>query len=520
MTDAERTARGRWLTPLTLSLAFLLVGLATLDYYGVSWDEPLHREWGRVLWSYTVTGDEALLDGLEGGGEFYGPLFYILNYGVSSLAHEIGMPVGPANHVLTLATAAAGVLCTGLVAGLLYGRASAFGASLLLCLTPPFFAHAHYNPKDIPLLALVAATVLFAARAYRAGRVRDAVACGALLGLATGMKPTALVMVPVIGAAIGSDLLARRGAGMAATVRLAAIAAAAALVALFAGWPTLWRRPDLLLASIRYFGSGSFWDGSVLYAGRITAATELPWHYTPVMLLVAIPVVTWVLAGFGAAAVGWRAARREAVFEALLPLLWIGLPLLVFLKPGLARYDGMRQLFFVVPAVAILGGVGWRVLWRFLERARGGRRAAIAASTLIAGWLVVESARAFPYGGSYVNGAARLVLGPHIERRLEVEYWGVTYREGMRWLQRHAAPNSVVCVPVASQILPWHQVLLWQWETSRADLVYDCGQDPDYVMLMTRFAEWPAEYRVYLTREPVYAISRLGSDLLYIYAAR
>jgi hypothetical protein len=284
-------------------------------------------------------------------------------------------------------------------------------------------------------------------------------------------------------------------------------------------WPTLWRQPSLLLGSIRYFGSGSFWDGTVLYAGQRFPATELPWHYAPVMLLMAIPLVTLVLAAGGAFLVARRIIGRERVFEGTLLFLWIGLTLLLFMKPGLSRYDGMRQLFFVVPAIVTLAGVGWAALWRAGDGSRRRRVLVAGVSLICAAWLVLENARVFPYGGSYVNAAARAMLGPHLEQRFELEYWGVTYREGMRWLRRSAEPSSVVCAPVASDILPWHQVLLWQRETSRADLTYDCARDARYVMLMTRFAEWPDEYRRLTRLRPVFTISRLGSDLLYIYEA-
>jgi 4-amino-4-deoxy-L-arabinose transferase-like glycosyltransferase len=521
MTGAPHPVMGRWRTPLAFAAGFLVLGLVTLDFYGVSWDEPLHREWGRILWAYLRTGDSALLSQLAGGAQYYGPLFYLLTYGVSELAHgALGMHFGAANHLVTLLTASLGVLCTYLLAETLTTRAAALGATTLLCLLPPFLAHAHYNPKDIPLLTLVTAAALFAAKAHRSRRTRDAVLAGAFLGWAIATKPTALVMVPVLGGAVAADLLLARSYGLRTAVRLVATTAVAAGVSLVVVWPTLWREPSLLLGSIRYFGSGRFWEGTVLYFGQLFPAVGLPWHYAPVMLLMAIPLVTLALAAVGLVLLARRILRRDRVFEGTMLFLWIGLTLLLFTRPGLARYDGMRQLFFVVPAIMTVAGAGWAAFWRVGNGSPRRRVLVVGASVIAAGWLALENARVFPYGGSYVNAAARMALGPHLERRFEPEYWGVTYREGMRWLQQSAEPNAVVCAPVASGILPWHQVLLWQRETSRADLTYDCARDARYVMLMTRFAEWPAEYRRLTALRPVFTISRLGSDLLYIYEVR
>jgi hypothetical protein len=141
---SEMRLRGRsLLVPLALCGAFLLLGLLTLDAYGVTWDEPLHRTWGERVWGYVVTGDDRMVEDLPGGGIYYGPLFYILGYGVSEFAHGVvGVPFTAANHLLTLVTATVGALCTFLLASALSTRRAALAATVMLLLLPPFVAHA------------------------------------------------------------------------------------------------------------------------------------------------------------------------------------------------------------------------------------------------------------------------------------------------------------------------------------------------------------------------------------------
>jgi hypothetical protein len=511
---ADTPSRRHWLAPLGFAGAFCLLGLLTLDAFGASWDEPLHRGWGEANWAYLRTGDPALVTGLPGGGDHYGPFFYLLGYGVSRLLHNVaGLDFTPANHVLTLITASIGVACTFLLAERLFNRRVAIAATTLLILTPPFLAHAHYNPKDIPLLTLVTATLLFATMAYRSRRAVHAAIAGALLGLAIAMKATAFIAVPILIAALSVDLLPSRRPALRASIRLTVIAAVAAVVTLFLGWPILWRQPARLLESIAYFARGSFWSGNVLYFGEMTPATALPWHYAPVMLILALPMSMVLLSVIGAVSSAEHARAPENRFRAALPILWAILPVMLFLKPGLARYDGMRQLFFMVPAVAILAGAGWDTIWSRL-RARRWRRSFMLLSALLVSWLAIDGARAFPYGGSWVNAPARAVLGPHLERRFEIEYWGVSYREGLRWLQRSAEADARVCTPVATHLVAW------QPDVIRPDLGYGCDGEPDYIMLMTRFSEWPDRYLDFRDTSPVLAVSRFGSDLLYIYRAR
>ena len=507
-------ARWQWLAPVAFAGGFLLLGLLTLDAYGPTWDEPLHRSWGEANWLYLRTGDSSHIENLRGAGRHYGPFFYLLAYGLSTFFHEvIGLDFTAANHVPNLIAASLGVACTFLLAERILNRRVAYAATTLLVLLPPFRAHAHYNPKDIPLLTLVTAALLFATIAWRSRRVPHALLAGAFLGLAVAMKPTAVVIAPVLAGALALDIFPSRRDRLRDAIRLAVVAAIASAGALFASWPFLWRQPLRLLESVAYFARGSFWEGNVLYLGEMMPASELPWHYTPVMLLLAMPLVMALLAATGSIRLVRRAREPRARFPAALLLLWAALPLLLFLKPGLARYDGMRQLFFMIPALAILAGEGWDSVWcRSSDRRY--RRFIVGLSGVFMAWLAVEGVVAFPYGGSWVNPPARVLLGPRLERSIEVEYWGAPYREGLRWMRDNAPPDAVVCTPVAGHLIEW------QPELVRADVEADCTGQPHYVMLITRFAEWPDEYLALRDTEPVFTVSRFGSDLLAAYRVR
>jgi hypothetical protein len=207
----------------------------------------------------------------------------------------------------------------------------------------------------------------------------------------------------------------------------------------------------------------------------------------------------------------------------VLLLLWVLLPLLMFMKPGLPRYDGIRQLFFMIPAIMMLAGIGWDALWSRLEgrahAGRGGRarvaRHAVALAAIA--WLVAENVRFYPYGGAYVSDAARAALGPHVERRFEVEYWGASYQEGTRWLQSQARQGTVVCVPVGPHLMAWAERDLEDAPEGR--ILFDCSNRFDFVMMIARVSQWPYEFRHYATEAPVFTVSRAGSDLLYLYRA-
>ena len=505
MHDAGAPERRRWLVATALGLACLVVQLGLLGEYGVTWDEPLHQLWGRAVTTYFATGDRGPLADLPGYGTYYGPLYYWASSVVAGFAHQtLGLPLAASLHVLTVVTASVGVTLTYLLAAELAGARVAAFATGFLVLFPPFVAHSHYNPKDIPLLTVVVATMLCAHRALRSGRVRDAAIAGAVFGAALTVKLTALFAGGAVALAYGVQLWRGRreahGPAGGEARRVGAFVAAA-VAAIYVLWPTAWEDPLLVPRSVVVFLTAKFFSGTMLYFGTRYGGAELPWHYTPVSLAMVTPVATLLALGVGIVVLA-RRLRSEVTITPVLLLAWLIVPLAVSLMPGLVRYDGMRQFFFDVPALAIIAGIGLDAALRLAAR-RGVPEGAVLTAIVV--WLAVEVATVHPFEGSYVNEAVRIAIPRDLERSLILEGWGATYLQGVAWLGENAEHGAQVCVPIASS-LP-------AWSSPRPDLRFGCGPDARYLMFVTGYDK-RADYD---DREPVFRIRRYDSDLLRIY---
>ena len=148
------------LTGVALGLVFFLVQFAFIDEYGVTWDEPIHRNWGKVFALFLHTGDRSVLTMMPGHGINYGPLYYFINYRFSEwLYYTHFLSFTASNHVLNLLTASTAVTLTCVFASRVAGLRVGIFAVVFLVFFPPFIAHAHYNPKDIPLLTAILASV-------------------------------------------------------------------------------------------------------------------------------------------------------------------------------------------------------------------------------------------------------------------------------------------------------------------------------------------------------------------------
>lgn len=527
---------------IAVALVFLLVGLAVLDDFGMTWDENESYRAG-------LQNLENLSLLARGGTGFEWPWHELLGYQFlfdtvrAGFALAAGSLVGgpvlidpglapvpiPAFHLFHLLLSAATLLLTYLAALELSGRVRVGVLSAAALATmPKLVGHSQNNPKDVIGLFVFSFALWAVARATRAAREGGGRApfawAGAALGLAFASHVLAALLVPIAAAWV---LWRHPGHVRRRIAALALCLATAGAVAFFL-WPWLWPDPIVRTARILRRIATYRVELEVLYLGRIYPWADPPWHYFLASLLAATPVALTLTALFGAVeAVRSRvaSASREArgrVEAARFALLWFAIPVAIEAFAG-ARYDGVRHLLVVLPALAMLAGLG---LDRLLElagrhppapsRTRAAARIALGLAAAAWAWTVVDLVRYHPYQDAYLNLPLRAALGPSAPEHFELEYWGATFKEGASWLNEHARPGARVLVPVAPQCAapyldPELVLVAPDPPTERAEA--------DFLMVMTRRAiDTPqiAEVRA-LGGPPAFRVERMGATLMEVY---
>jgi len=295
-------------------------------------------------------------------------------------------------------------------------------ASVGIALMPRLFAHAHLAALETFVgLAYAAAVLSLASRWTRSETGptwRDAIVPGLLFGLLLLTKIQA-VLLPLPVAAWAMWHWRRRGGLPLATW------SAIGLVVFIVGWPWLWH--DVTGNLGEYFlGATDRVSLSVWYFGDKLADRDVAWHYPLVMFAISVPVGLHALAIVGLARPreSWRTDRRsQLVLAATL------FPLLVFMIPGVAVYDGCRLFLVSFPLWAIAIGRGGVVTWEWLARRVRPRTATVvvASFVLLQGWGLV---RMHPCQLSYYN---LLVGGTRGAQALGLEssYWGDSVTRGL-----------------------------------------------------------------------------------------
>lgn len=431
---------------------FLALGLLTAADYGPSWDEQTEMDILRMnLWEYArVLGlDESRFETLAAR---QGPLSIETLRPISqSIEQDHGTaafyPFGWVVLDLSLTGAQQSALwhmaCWAVftLGGFaLYATLRQMGLSrgwallgpVCLLLTPPFFAHGHFNNKDIALFSLSLCGLWQAlALARRPGFARGV--CFALCGaLAANTKVAGLALWGLCALYVLIRLLMERRM----TPRVWGVAGVtvlsfAALYALLT--PALWADPaaffGYLLSNAVAFQR---WNGYVLFRGSVfdTTSQPLPWYYLPYMMLATTPLWILMLCAAGTALALWTGVRRLRARDAsgLVPLLTVLLWLLPLAFAMLTRtrvYNGWRHFYFLYGPMLALAVLGARELWTHMRGAR--RRVFAALLGLCMAFTGVGIATQHPYQYAYYQPLVQL-RGMDYN---ELDYWNVSARDAL-----------------------------------------------------------------------------------------
>ena len=442
---------GRW---CLLSIGWLAgvvaVAVATLGDYGITWDEEYYKEYGVVLlnWYTSLGRDQEALS--KWGLNYYGGFFDLL----AQIAVRFSSAgVYETRHAVSLVFGLVGLAATYGIGWRLGGHRAGFFSLVALTLTPVYYFFMFSNAKDTPFAAMFALSLFFmlcSLRSMPKPSWRLVLAIGVSAGLAMAVRVAGVVLLGYVALLWSGWLLFRRrsralGSGRdllrsvaGIGVRLLSVAAVA-WGTMVAFWP--WAQVSPLLHPIQALRQTTNYDWplSVLFDGRYIKASQLPPTYIPTWLGISMPEFYLLSLGVGillAAGCVRRMVKGHGDPDAALG---IGLLVLVVVVPIAAHailrstiYDGLRQFLFVIPAMAVLAGCSVSAFLR-LGLSTAPRLIVALLMAGSAGLTVVDMAELHPYQYVYFN---RLIAGGVVSAstRFETDYYGASYREGVRWL--------------------------------------------------------------------------------------
>jgi hypothetical protein len=432
----------------------VIAGFTFLDY-GLGWDDYAHSHYGELLYAFYASGfaDKRAFE--------FSNLFYYgggFDLAASILDRFAATDLFESRRLMGAIVGIAGLVVVWRLARRIAGPIAGAAALVLLAITPLYYGHMFINAKDTPFAVAMIFLLYTFVRAfdeYPRPKPMTIVLFGIALGLLIGTRVIGGIAVLFAGTALAVYLLAeartlgfRAAATRAATlVGYLALSLPLAYAVMAIVWPWAVQSPLNPLKAIAYYSN--FWEKPwrELYDGMQIMIPQMPRTYLPKLYLLKIPEIVGAFAIAGTAGslvmifrgLGTPAKRASLallVAAALLPII-----LTVLTRPVL--YNGVRHFLFVLPPLAVLGGVAVAYLFEKLnEYRRTAAFAGAAAFALVVGVSVVDMIRIHPYQYALFNQVAGGVRGA--SDRYMLDYWALGFKEASETLLERIKEQKLV----------------------------------------------------------------------------
>ena len=454
MRSASRISCRTWAVA-TLVL-FAAAGAAVVDDYGSWGDSPGQRRIAAANLEYVLGADDAL--SADAG---YLPKAHDRYYGVAFEAplllaeRALGLDDSRTAYLFRHGVTHLFWLCGGFACFLLARRLFRSGplallAMLLFLLHPRLYAHAFFNGKDVPFLAMFMIALCLVHRAFEKDTVRAFVVLGMGTAVLTNLRIMGVMLFAAVLGMRACDLLcAAQRSERRRVLKTTAAFGAAGAATLYAISPYLWSDPREFAEALRVLSEHPTpaWQ---LFQGRLVRADDLPWRYVPTWMAVTTPPFTLLLGGVGVVGVAWRVAVRPGRALRNTPLrleclaaACLTAPLLAVAALGAHTFNGWRHLYFLHAPLALLAASGLRL--PASRDAAWARRGTYAAAGVAAAGILIAMARIHPLQHVYFNFLVDRTTPEHLRTQYEMDYWRTAHLGALRHLAR-TRPSTSLCL--------------------------------------------------------------------------
>lgn len=475
-----------------------VIAALTFRDYGLGWDDYTHAEYGDLLLSLYGSGfrDTRALSFVN---------LYMYGGGFDMVAALLAK-ISPFDLFETRRLAGAGIGLIGLfivwrIGRRLGGSKAGLFALVLLCISPLYYGHMYMNPKDAPFAVAMALLLLGLVRAfeeYPRPTPPTLAIFAAGLGLSIGTRVIGGISAFYAAAALvlvyGIEM--RRLGARAAATRLGTfvIALLPGLVLAYAvmglAWPWSVAAPLNPLRASEYFSHFFEKPWKEMFDGVAILVPDMPRTYVPTLFALKEPEIVLLLGIGGTAGAFIAALRRDLPPPRRAALLLVAvaaaLPVALTVIGRPAMYNGIRHFVFIMPPVAVLGGLAGA--WLFERLARYGRPALAAGAIAATAALVspiVEMGRLHPYQYTHFNHLAGGIQAA--DEHFMLDYWGLAFKQAAEELHakltlalESPAPRRrwriAVCGPHHPAEVELGPEFLTTYETKGADFALMLGE--------------------------------------------
>lgn len=473
MNQKKNTAR--WLAApgdyVSAGLLAVLLGVSLFTFrdYGLGWDDYAHAHYGKLLYYFYASGMKDVSAFSFSNLFFYGGGF---DLAAEAVHRATTLELFDARRLVGAIVGIIGLFIVWRLTRRIGGPIAGLVAVTLLAITPAYYGHMFINAKDIPFavaMIFLLYTLVRAFSEYPKPQPNTLLLFGIALGLTVGTRliggisaiffvAAAVVILQAESTKFGFRKAALRMTRFSGWLLLAL--PLAYLVMAFV-WPWSVQNPLNPIRALAYYSN--FWEApwKELFDGVPIPIPDMPRYYVAKLCLLKLPelLVLFTITGLigGVFAIfnrnvdyRARAALALMVAAATVPIIFT-----IITKP--VMYNGIRHFLFVLPPLAVLGGLAAAYTFRWIStRSEIFAKAALAGFVLLVAISASQLVRIHPYQYALFNHFAGGLEGARNHYMLD--YWGLGFKEASEELleklkkQRTAEPKGrrwkvAVCGP-------------------------------------------------------------------------
>jgi len=482
-------------------LALAAVGVVaalTFRDYGLGWDDYTHAEYADLLLRMYDSG-------FKDTGALSFANLYMYGGGfdmAAALLHKlIPLELFETRRLLGAIVGVIGLAVTWRLARRVGGPLAGLAALLLLALCPIFYGHMFMNPKDAPFavaMIILMMGLVRLAEEYPSPTPRTVLIVGLGAGLSIGSRVLgglALVyaligFIPLLVEQVRTQGARKAGRRFLHVLYLLTPGLILGYLIMGLIWPWSIIGVANPLRALTYFSHFFEKPWKELFDGALVSVPDMPWSYLPTLFALQLPEVMLGLAIAGVVTTFVMLTRTEVSARSKTVLLMLTLaatlPLVIAMVKRPALYNGIRHFIFVVPPMAVLGGLAfeWAMAW-MKDHRRSWQPAALAV--FIFGLLLSlgEMIRLHPYQYTHFNHIAGTVR--EADDRFMLDYWGLALKQasdGLReqLIEKQEAPphgrkwKVAVCGPQRPAQVALGSDFNIGWDSHAADFAMTLGE--------------------------------------------
>lgn len=485
---------------IILFAVYLIIGLFCFNDYGCGPDEGMERQTSLVNYRYMIeklnipiseankTWLAYLPELKEYRDRYYGTALHFPLVLIEAAVHFTLEPSQfyGMRHLYTFLNYYIAMICFYRLLSGRFGQKTGIFGTLMMILTPRFFAESYYNNKDILFTAWYIFGICVSLRWIRNKTIPNALLCGSVIALACNTRFNAIAFIPLLIAVFVYDLIFRKERSAKAILSLVILLLTCAAV-FYLATPNFWEEPLKVFRETMEFNRrhpNHTADGNLFFGRTVDAAKT--WYFVPVWIFLTTPLCNLIFSVCGVFTFCFVTIKKKIVpaFQdrnAMTDLFCfcIGfLPIAAIIKMHVFIYNSWRHCYFCYPVIIYFAAYGLHTLTAASRK----REISFAAAVMVGisliyncGWILLNHPHEYAYFNPSVRKYSNLFSG---------DYWGICSRELVEAVSKDAPEQMVKVNHLYSPSGSINRGLLDKEVRQYFEMTYDEDKSVDYYIIV------------------------------------